>query len=178
MTENPTYKYNISLRILHWIMAIMLIGMIVSGYIMVGLNADIAPYKWDVYGLHKSFGICFLLLSFVRIYIRLTSYIPPYKYEFSNFIKLMSGFVQKAFYVFFLAIPLTGFFSSVWAGYDISFFGYKLPKFFAENKPFAKQAHELHEILPYVALVFIFMHILGVIKHRYYDKKDILDRIW
>lgn len=169
-------KYHISLRILHWFMAFVVIGLIASGWFMVGLSND-TPYKWDVYGLHKSFGVSVLLLVIIRIVMRIQKGAPVLPDSFSSLIKKLSNITHKSLYAFMLIIPITGYMMSVLAGYDVVFFGIKLPKLFAENKDVAKLFKQAHEILPYIALGVIVMHIAATLKHQIVDRYNILQRM-
>ena len=49
-------KFNLAMRVLHWLVALIVLGMLVVGYYM-GTMDNANPNKWAVYDLHKSIGI-------------------------------------------------------------------------------------------------------------------------
>ena len=68
-------KYHVSIRVLHWLMALIILSMIAVGWYMEGLASD-APGRGDLYSLHKSFGVIALVLVFLRLGLRLMLGVP------------------------------------------------------------------------------------------------------
>jgi cytochrome b561 len=171
-------KYNISLRILHWVMAIIIIGMIGIGWYMSDLPRE-NPLKGTLIGIHKSFGVLILILFFVRIFFRLATAIPPLPETIRLMERRLAGVGHKALYVFIGIVPLSGYAMSNLYGYGVSLFGIPLPKIFPENKELAALAREAHEILPYILLGIIIVHIAAVVRHRFFDRPEnnVLSRI-
>jgi len=58
----------------HWLIALMIIGLIVFGILMTNPET---PNRFELYQLHKSFGICVLILSVLRLLWRLGHKPPP-----------------------------------------------------------------------------------------------------
>ena len=59
---------------LHWLIALMIIGLIIFGKLMTNPET---PNRFVLYQLHKSFGILVLLFSVLRLGWRLTHKPPP-----------------------------------------------------------------------------------------------------
>ena len=55
-------KYSLALRVLHWLTAVTIMGLLVIGFYMADIDPD-APNKYELYPLHKSFGMLALLLD-------------------------------------------------------------------------------------------------------------------
>ena len=68
-------KYPLLMRILHWILALLLLGMIALGLIMSELPKE-TSYRGDLYMLHKSLGVTILALAALRLGLRLTRKLP------------------------------------------------------------------------------------------------------
>jgi cytochrome b561 len=63
--RNTKYHFGLISILLHWIMAILLIGLLVLGIYMV--NLPISLQKLKMYGWHKEYGLLALALVIVRI---------------------------------------------------------------------------------------------------------------
>ncbi len=170
--------YSKAMRIMHWLMAVLILGMILSGFLMV----DLAPgeQKWQVYGLHKSFGVTLLGLIVLRILIRLKSTVPPLPQTIKPVERKAAHGAQFLLYVLMVAVPVSGFVMSDAGGHAISLFGLPLPDLLATDKALGGFAHEIHEIFPYLMLAIILAHAGGALKHQFFDRKEnrVLKRMW
>lgn len=176
-----TEKYNILIRIIHWLTAICIIGLIVAGYFMTELGKEdtlLGLGKWDIYGLHKSFGVLIIGLFILRVILRLATKIPKLPDQISKTDKKLAHLGHLALYALMIAIPVSGFVMSQAGGYGVKFFGYELPILIEKNKEIGGIAHELHEILPYVIAGIIAIHVFAVIKHIVKDKVNLLKRMF
>jgi len=172
-------KYHISLRIVHWLMAVMILGLIVLGWFMQGLDKDVS-YRNDLYGLHKSFGVTVLFLVVLRVALRISTVIPPLPETLPKFIRKVAHLVHHIIYLFIFAVPISGYMMSNMFGYGVSWFGISLPKLFSPNKEIGGLAHEAHAILPYMLLALVTLHVAGAIKHKFFEKdkrNDVLKRM-
>lgn len=169
-------KYHLSLRVLHWLMALVILTLIAVGWYMTGLE-DNDPLRNTLYPLHKSFGMLALLLVSIRILVRLWTVVPPLPKTFPQWVKLLSTWVHRLIYVFMFAIPLSGYTMSMAGGYGVKMFGLTVPNFLPKDKTIAGIAHTFHHYLPYILLGVLVLHIGGVIKHRFFDKEDVLPRM-
>ncbi len=59
-------RYSSMARIIHWLMAIMIIGMIGLGITMADLPKGSDERSW-FFALHKSIGLSLVLLAFIRL---------------------------------------------------------------------------------------------------------------
>ena len=171
-------KYNIYLRIVHWVMAAAIIGLIASGWYMEGIDPK-APDKYDLYPWHKSFGMMVLIFFFVRIVLRFRTHIPELPDGIKGIEALASHVVHLILYVFMLIVPVSGYIMSVAGGHGVKLFSLRVPELFEKNKELAGLARELHGIFPYILLGILVVHILGALKHRFFDKpeNDVLCRM-
>ncbi len=164
-------KYNISMRILHWLMAILILCLIAVGFYMEGLPKE-DPIKYTLYGLHKSFGVMIIFLFVVRIITRIRSSIPPLPEGIKPLEKKLSHGIHHLLYLFMILVPVSGYVMSDAGGHDVKFFGLLMPDFFEKNKEIGGIAHEMHEIIPYVLLGIVILHVAGAIKHRFFEPKE------
>jgi cytochrome b561 len=171
LSNVSTEKYHISIRILHWLMALLILTMIAVGWKMTGIAKD-DPQRMFIYNLHKSVGATLLGLVVLRIVLRLANGAPALPQGIPSTVRLLARTGQKILYVLMFAVPFSGYFMSNLFGYAVSWFGFfDLPKFVSEANPeLGKQVKELHEIFAYTLLAVVIIHIIGALQHRYFDK--------
>lgn len=171
---DPATRYNATARMLHAVIAILVIGNIAGGLLHDALEDTI-----DVMPLHKSFGLLILVLTLVRIGWRLTwtrpDYIPPLK----PFDLRLAKTVHFVFYGLLLAIPLSGLAYASSGRSPLTFFGLPIPKLPVEKgSQLADLAHEGHEILAFLMLGLILLHVAAALRHHYLLKDGVLRRMW
>lgn len=166
-------KYSLTLRLIHWLMAIMILGLIFTGWYMEGIPSD-APNKYDLYGWHKSFGLTAFFLLILRVLVRLTSKKPAMSPKMAGWERALAKTGHLLLYVLMLAVPVSGMIMSDAGGYNLDFFFTKFD-WMATNKELAKTAGGIHSWLPYVLLGVVALHLLGVLKHKFIDKDPELD---
>ncbi|MDR1139913.1 MAG: cytochrome b [Rickettsiales bacterium] len=168
-------KYNLSLRIIHWLMAVFIIGMLCSGLYMKSLTVS-NEIKFSMYTIHKACGITIFGLVIVRILFRAFTYVPPLPASFSRFEINISKIVHFGLYALMILVPLSGYVMSSASGRGIKYF-FHIPLLINKNKELASAANGLHSILAYFMIFFIVLHILGALKHIFIDKQNIFKRI-
>jgi len=73
-TTNPPTQFALQSRILHWLMAVMLLTMLFIGVTMV---ASLGNYHRLV-AIHRPLGIMILILAIVRLINRMFTTLPPF----------------------------------------------------------------------------------------------------
>ncbi|MCL6268770.1 cytochrome b [Sansalvadorimonas sp. 2012CJ34-2] len=171
-------KYPALLRLIHWIMAVCIIGMIASGWYMAGLDSD-APGKYDLYPWHKSFGVLLLGLIVIRIISRLLSALPTMQESIPLHERRLAKLAHISLYIFMVMVPLSGFIMSDAGGHDILFFSILLPDLLETDKALSGLAHDIHYYAGYILLAVVVLHVLGALKHRFMDKpeNDVLNKM-
>lgn len=171
-------KYTLSMRILHWVMALLIITLLSVGFWMVGLPND-NPDKFNViYPMHKSFGVLALLLIIIRIIQRFRVHIPQLPEQINQLSRTLFKIDLLLLYICMVAQPLSGYLMSTLGGHDVLFFGLKVPSLFAENKDLAKFFWRVHLYNGYGLVIFIVLHLIGNTKHYFVDKVNLLRRMW
>jgi cytochrome b561 len=174
-----TEKYHISLRIIHWLMATLILGMIGLGWFMEGLGKEVS-YRGTLYFLHKSFGFTVLLLAVLRVVVKIKTKSLPLPQSIPAITRKLAHAGHHLIYLFIFAVPISGYAMSNMFGHGVSWFGLSLPKIFPANKELGGILNETHEILAYIMLGLIILHISGSLKHRFLDKNtknDVLKRM-
>ena len=73
MTDGATPAYTVTARVLHWITAVLVLGMVVVGFIIA--NEWGGAWQERIYNLHKSVGLTLVPIILYRLYYRITY--PP-----------------------------------------------------------------------------------------------------
>ena len=168
-----TASYTVVARLLHWLMALALIGMVTLGYTMKTL--PLSPLKLQVYSWHKWIGITLLALVIVRLAWRLLNRPPALPASMSALTRGLAHAGHAALYAVMVAIPLTGWLMSSAKGFQTVWFGVlPLPDLVAKSKPLGEALVQVHIILNYVLIALVVVHILAALKHQFIDRDGLL----
>jgi cytochrome b561 len=172
-------KYSLSSRIIHWVMAVIIIPTLMIGIYMTNFLDKESPSRMDIYNLHKSFGVVVLILIIIRILNRSIFKAPALPDTLKKSEKFLSKMVNISFYFLMIAIPLSGYLMSNSAGYPVKLFSLQMPALIEGNQNLLSIFHEAHEIFGYALLLILSLHIIAVFKHRFFDKpeNDVLKRM-
>ena len=158
-------KYSLQARILHWLMAFIILSALFLGfYIEYILDKSTSENVINLYNLHKSFGVLTLIFIFIRILNRIFNKPPAISNKFNKTEVIMMNLGHKLLYIMMLIVPISGFFMSIFSGYGINFFGIEISSFY-QNYEYAKFFSKIHKISATTIAIAIFGHIFFVIKH-------------
>jgi cytochrome b561 len=169
-------RYHVTLRILHWFMAITILSLFAVGLYMTGMEEE-DPLRGTLYGLHKSFGALILFLVALRLTVKVFTTTPRLPQAFAKWEKGLAHAGHALLYLLMFGVPLAGVWMSNSWGYGVSMFGLELPRLFEENREIAPLAGEIHELLAFAIIGVVCLHVAGVLKHRFIDRNDILYRM-
>lgn len=176
LLRNTQSRYGWVAIFLHWIIAIIVIGLIIIGLYMV--NIPISLRKLALFGWHKEFGILILMLIAVRLIWRISNITPWLPETMPRYEKFAARCAHFAFYLLLIALPITGWMLSSAAGLPVSFFGlFVLPDLVSPDPNLMAQLIFLHKWLSYALIALLSAHVLAALQHHFYYKDNILLRI-
>jgi len=178
--KNTTTSYGIIAKAFHWIMFLILVGMIVVGFYMHGLPSDTPEqmtYKFGLYDLHKSFGLLVLMLVLLRLGWRLINPVPEMSGSLSRIEALSAHGMHMLLYVMMLTQPLSGWAMALSGGHPVKFFGVQLPALLEKNAAMKDLFYEIHEIGAIALIVLFVLHMFAALFHHFVRKDDILTRM-
>ncbi len=164
-------------KLLHWLIALVVLGMLSIGFFMSSLPDQLQPL---VYLLHKSFGLTVLGLMVLRL-AAITYYgRPRLPSSVALWEKIASRTIQYSFYALLVVIPLSGWMMSTASGRVPNYFGLLLLPFpgISLNKTLSHQADVVHCVLAWVLLVTVGLHIAGGLKHLLFNRDQVFQRMW
>ena len=103
-TPKPRTQFALQSRILHWVMAAMLLAMLFIGVSMV---ASLGDYHTLV-AIHRPLGIMILILAAIRFVNRLCTTLPPFPPTMSRQERFIASSSEKLLYALMFALPLVG----------------------------------------------------------------------
>ena len=171
-----TQRYSNFSIALHWLIAILIIIAFVLGNIMVDMR--ISPAKLQYYSYHKWLGVTVLGFVALRLISRLLSKAPPYPANMGKVQTHIANGTHILLYVLMFAVPLSGYFYTLAAGYPVVYLGlFELPVLIGPNPEIKGSLKEFHEILNNIMLVLVLLHVAAALKHHFYDKDGLLHRM-
>src|SRR5580658_1509861 len=118
MNKNPT-QFALLSRILHWLMAAMLLAMLFIGVAMV---ASLGNYHRLV-AIHRPLGIMILIFAVIRLVNRMFTTLPPFPPTMSPLERRVATASEILLYILMFALPLVGWGMLSAANYPIVMFG-------------------------------------------------------
>ncbi len=107
---NTAEGYGLLSRVLHWGIALAILGMLVLGTWIDRMTPDLSNF-W-LFGLHKSIGLTILVLVLVRLAWHRYSPPPVLRAMQHQWELCLARTVHGSLYLLLLAIPLTGWAAS------------------------------------------------------------------
>ena len=169
-------RYHGFLIVLHWLLAIMIIGGLVMGGKVLSATPNSDPEKLFYLKMHMSMGILIMALMVIRLIVRFFTAKPPHA-DIGNAVFYKLGVATH--YVFYLLVFLvagSGLAIANMAGLPDIVFGQSgaaLPADFSEFPPRAA-----HGILTKLLFVVILGHFVAFLYHQYVRKDGLFSRMW
>jgi cytochrome b561 len=185
----PLNRYSTVAIILHWLIAALIIWNLWLGVTMVGQHG---LAKFNNFQLHKSLGITVLVLSLLRLGWRIANPPPPEAPGMAHWEKTVSTLVHWAFYVIMIGMPLTGWLSVSASPTGIPTILYRIGGFpgiswphlpiaadlaLPQKKALESASNTIHIYLSFSAYALITLHVLGALKHQFFDPNPVLPRM-
>ena len=166
-------KYSLVTRLLHWITALLVIGLFFSGWYMVQLDYY-SPWYHSLPEWHIAAG---LLLALLWLLILSRLFLPQIKFnqDHSLWERLLSQLVKWSFYLLVILMVISGYLITTADGE--SFILLNLINIPAISHFSATQIDNLgliHQYTSYTLMVLLGLHIIGALKHHFIDKDDTL----
>jgi cytochrome b561 len=172
---NTANRFGIVAIFLHWVLALIIIGMLILGLYMT--DQPVSLWKLKLYGWHKEWGMLVLMLVVFRIIWRISNRNPSLA-SLSVFERFAARAMHYAFYFFMITIPLSGWLITSAANLPVSFFGwFVIPDIIQPDEDKMKLFEVIHEWLSYGLIAAICLHVLAALKHHFINKDDILRRM-
>lgn len=154
--------FNLTARILHWLMAAMILAMLFIGVSMMSS----LHYRLWLINLHRPLGIAILLLVIVRLINRLRNPPPPLPASLPQWQVLAAKGSHILLYLLMFTLPLIGWAMLSAAGYPIVLFkGFNLPAIAPTSPVLYAWLRDTHSILAWLLFVVVIGHLSAALMH-------------
>ncbi|HWK65741.1 MAG TPA: cytochrome b [Rhizobiaceae bacterium] len=179
MMRNSRQAYGLVAIVLHWLIALLIIGQLVFGTLMVRL-AD-QRLAFELIQWHKSFGLLTLALVVIRLAWRLAGPLPSYPPTLPGWEVRSARIMHRLLYGLMLALPLSG-----WALVSVSVLAIPTLAFYlvlVPNLPLgvSEGAEDFwsaaHRLLGYAMMVLVSVHVAASLRHEFWLGNGLLWRM-
>ncbi len=177
--KNTQEGWGLVSQAFHWAVAFLVVGMLGLGYAMHNLVESL-QLKFELYQLHKSLGFLTIILVLMRLAWRFANPVPRLPDSMRQQDKWLAHLSHIVLYGLLILMPLSGWINTETAELNIPtrIFGlFTLPDPFGPNKALNNFFHGAHEIMAWLIIVFVLVHILAALWHHFVAKDNILRRM-
>ena len=169
-------RYSSGAMILHWAIAI---AVIVNWRLAEAAEHAPRGEEMAAMGPHMATGVLVLALTVLRLIWRLTHTQPPFPPDTARWEAVLARVVHFVFYVLLLGLPLAGWIGTSMEREPIDFFGlFTLPFLpVPSDREGGHELLELHGTMGEIMIYLIGLHILGALKHHFWDRNGELYRM-
>ena len=177
LTSAPAnWRYSGIAVLLHWILALLIAGMVALGWYMMAIEDDPGADKY--FNLHKSVGIVIFGLVLVRALWRIRHKPAELPASLPKWEVAAASLVQWLLYGCMILLPITGFIGALYSKSGVSFFGAHFPTWVLPNHDTAEQFFEIHETLAWTLVVLVAIHTAAGFKHLLVNRDRVFQRMW
>ena len=171
----PVTRYDLATRILHWLQAALILGLVALGWWMTGLTYYDRWYN-DALFWHRALGLLVLVVAACQFGRRHWRTPPP---------ALLAGWEQWAasamhrlFLLLMLLLPVSGYLISTSAGASIPLpGGIEVPALVAVADNLREIAVNVHYWLAYGIAALAALHAAAAFKHHFIHRDEVLRRM-
>jgi cytochrome b561 len=170
-------SYHPVAKILHWLTALLVLGLLAVGLWMVGLPFGMP--KLLAFAWHKWIGLCVLVLAVLRLAWRRHSPPPALPASVTRWERRLAPLGHWALLLLILVQPLEGWLMSSAGGVQLFWFGYlRLPDLVPRDQDLFKVLRAAHHYLAFLLIGVIALHVAAVLRHDVLRRDGIFRRMW
>lgn len=175
--QNTSEKFGSLTKFLHWTIFILFVVQYYLVYRREYFPKGSAE-KMQYMMLHKSFGLCVLILAFIMLVWRGVGTRPSMPMTMSGFERFSAKAIHFLLYLAMFLMPISGILMSQFGGYPISIFGlFTLPNPLMKNELLGGICYNTHKISSFIIIGIVAGHILAALFHHYVRKDTVLKRM-
>ena len=167
-------RYSTLMVVLHWLLAILILGAIFMGAVVLDELDHDNPQKILLLKLHIIVGVGILAFTLIRLAIRFTTKQPSSLPNTSPLMEKLSTTVHYVLYLFTILTVMAGIFLAVSAELPAVLLNHvgELPKDYDDFI-----AHEAHEVFANLLLLTIALHAAAAFYHQFILKDGLMSRM-
>jgi len=163
-------------RWLHWLSALIVLGLIPVGLTMMRIGDGAT--KNQLYELHKSFGMIVFVLAALRVAARLAWGAPPPYSGLTRAQRIASAATHHLLYLLLFAMPILGFVGTSMCCAPVQLFGtFAVPFRFEGTQDTVKTILWLHGLGGFAMMALVGLHIAGALYHLVLRRDGVMARM-
>ena len=175
--RNSKDRFGFVSIVLHWLIAVIMIGLIGVGWYMVRLSDEDVWY-WRLLDLHEAVGMSLLILFPLKIVWRVVSPNPALLPSLASWERSTAIMVRGLLIIAIAVIPLSGFLFVATNGEAVRLYDLiTIPDMGSVSKLTREWLSDIHYYGSYGCAGFILLHALAALKHHFIDRNATLRRM-
>ena len=159
-------------RLLHWLMAIMVLSMLFIG---AGMVSTVAEKHASLVAIHRPLGITIFVLALIRLVYRLRHPAPPLPRDLPLWQKLAAHGSHVLLYALMIGMPLIGWGMLSAGNYPVTMFaGVDLPKILPSDPALFAWLREGHRYLAWLFFLTFLAHMGAALMHGLIRRDGVL----
>ncbi|CAJ6922674.1 [Ni] hydrogenase, b-type cytochrome subunit [Burkholderia pseudomallei] len=159
-------------RLLHWVMAAMIVSMLFVG---VGMVTTVSGRHAALVAMHKPLGVAVLVLACVRVVVRLSSRPPALPADLPGWQKFAAHGSHLVLYALMIAMPLVGWAMLSAGGYPVTLGGgVRLPSIVPADAVWFAWLRHAHRWLAYLFFATFLAHFAAALYHGMIRRDGVL----
>jgi cytochrome b561 len=173
-TTSAPRRFALPSRILHWLMAPMVIAQLLIGVTMI---ASLTYYPL-LLAIHRPLGVLILVFAVVRLANRLTHRLPPFLATMSPAERRIASWSEYLLYALLLVQPLIGWAMLSAARFPIILVGpLHLPGIAPHDIDVYGVLRQAHSVFAFLLFLTFTAHVCAVLFHTLVLRDGLLDRM-
>lgn len=164
-------------RVLHWLLAVLIVGVVIGGIVMVKLESG--PLQNTIFNAHRSLGFVVLVLALARLAYRATHAPKPLPDSIPAIQRFAAETVHWGLYGLMITVPLLGWVGTNAFGAPIPIFGlFELPVLVGKDEAMSKMLLGAHVLVAFAFVAGIALHVGAALFHTIVKKDGVIWRMW
>ncbi|USD67183.1 cytochrome b [Vibrio sp. SCSIO 43136] len=159
----------------HWIVASFMIGLLGLGLYMEDLERS--PFKFELYGIHKSLGTIALLFISLRLLWRLKEGALPSVGNMPRWQEVSAKAMHHLLLLMTFVMPISGIIMNRGGGRALEVFGVEVIAGGEKIEWMQQVGGAAHEFGTNALIALLVLHVLAAIKHEFVDKDGTIKRM-
>ena len=167
-----TIHFTVLSRVLHWLMAVLILAMLFIGVAMVSSLSD----YHRLVSIHKPIGILILVLVALRLINRLINPAPPLPAGMPAVLRFAAHASHWLLYALMFALPLIGWGMLSAGGYPIELVGsFHLPPILPHSSALYAVLRPAHTVLAYLLFATFLVHLGAALAHAFLFRDGVFE---